>query len=135
MENMQPQPVIDLAQAAINVIAFVITLAVSAGIVGKVMIWVRGKFEEFKATQPENVRKLIEWAVMTAAEFVEKLELSGQLEDYARSKKNLALDYAKQLLLAVGLDVDLSVLDAALESILFRNPQKFPSGSNQQPTE
>jgi hypothetical protein len=122
-----PVEVNQLAQAALNVIAFVIAVAASAGIVGKIVVWVKGRFDEFKAAQPDNIRSLIDWAVMLAAEFAEKLELSDQLEQYARSKKDLALEYAHNLLLQVGFDIDMKALDAALESVLFNNPDKFPS--------
>lgn len=125
--NTVPMEVNQLVQAAINVVAFVIAIAASAGIIGKIVIWVKARFDEFKQAQPDNVRSLIDWAVMIAAEFVEKLDLSGQLEDYARSKKDLALEYAHDLLLQVGFDIDMKALDAALESILFNNPDKFPS--------
>jgi hypothetical protein len=129
-----PIEINEFVQAALNVIIFVLGLAASAGVLGKVAIWVKGQFENFKATQPENVRALIEWAVYTAASMAEKLELSGELEDYTRSKKNLALAKARELLLSVGLDVDMSALDAVLESILFQNPDQFPSGgSDEQP--
>lgn len=122
-----PVEVNQFVQVAVNVIAFVIAVAASAGVVGKIVVWVKSQFDAFKAAQPDNVRSLIDWAVMIAAEFVEKLDLSDQLEQYARSKKDLALEYAHNLLLQVGFDIDMKALDAALESVLFNHPDKFPS--------
>lgn len=119
--------VTSIVQALINIIAIAVGALATAGVAARIVVWVKARFEEFKATQPENIQTLIEWAVKTAAEFAEKVDLSGQLEDYARSKKAIALKAAHDLLLSVGFDVDLSVLDAALESFLFRNPEQFPS--------
>jgi hypothetical protein len=64
---------------------------------------------------------------MLGANFAEKLDLAGMLEQYGRDKKTLALNAAREWLLAQGYDIDLSLLDAALESILFQNPEQFPS--------
>ncbi len=122
-----PVEVNALVQAAVNVIAFVIGLAASAGLLAKVIVWVKQKFADFEASQPENIKNLIEWAVLIAAQFAEKLDLSGQLNDYAHSKKELALEYAHKLLLSLGFDISMDALDAALEALLFAHPEMFPS--------
>lgn len=123
-----PVEVNALLQAAINLIGFALAVLAASGIVGKVVVWAKGKLLELEASQPENIQKWIEWAVTMAADFAEKLDLSGQLEQYARSKKELAVEYAHTLLVQLGFDVSLETIDAALEALLFNNPDKYPSG-------
>lgn len=114
-------------QAFITILAVALPLLGLGALFARIVVWAKGEFERIKNEQPDVIRNLIDMAVMLGAEFAEKIDLSGMLEQYGRDKKELALNAAKEWLLQQGYDVDLSLLDAALESILFQNPEKFPS--------
>lgn len=122
------QPVVQqIIQLFVTLIAIVLPMIGIGAAFAKLVVWAKGEFERIKNEQPETIRNLIEAAVMLGASFAEKLDLAGMLEQYGRDKKTLALEAAQRWLEQLGYDVDLSVLDAALEAILFQNPEQFPS--------
>ena len=116
-------------QSFITIVAIALPLLGLGAIFAKVVVWGKGEFERIRREQPEWVQGLIDAAVLLGAEFAEKIDVAGMLEQYGRDKKTLALNAAREWLAAQGYDIDLSLLDAALESILFRNPEKFPSSA------
>lgn len=113
-----------IIQALVNLIATLVPLVLPV-IIGLVTKWVKDRFEELKMSQPENVQQAIEWAVRIGAEFAEKI--GPVLEAEGKDKLEIALERAERALADLGYDIDPSVLEAALESVLFRNPDKFPS--------
>lgn len=118
-------PVEQLLQAAVNLLAALLPY-VLLPIIAVTGVWVKARWEEFKLNQPEYIQRLIDDAARFGADFAEKIELSGIVEDYAKSKKQAALDAARSLLREKGYEnVDLSVLDAAIEVVLFRNPDRY----------
>lgn len=118
-------PVEQFLQSAVNVLAALLPFVILP-IIAVTGIWFKTRWEEFKLNQPDNIQRLIEDAAKFGADFAEKIDLSGIIEDYAHTKKDAALEAARSLLKEKGYEhVDLSVLDAAIEVILFRNPDKF----------
>lgn len=118
-------PAEQLLQAAVGLLAALLPYVILP-IVAVTGVWFKTRWEEFRLNQPEYIQKLIDDAARFGADFAEKIELSGIVEDYARTKKQAALEAARQLLKEKGYEnVDLSVLDAAIEVILFRNPDRY----------
>lgn len=124
------QPILQEAiQLFINLIAVLVPMLGLGYAFARLVVWGKAEFERIKREQPEWIQNLIDTAVLLGAEFAEKIDLAGMLEQYGRDKKRLALEAAEKWLAEQGYEVDFDVLDAALESILFRNPEKFPSSA------
>jgi hypothetical protein len=107
-----------LLQAAINVTAHFggLLIVALAGVMGR---WLIQRWFEFRASLPENVAWAIETAAELAVNAVEQLWNSNQIEIYER--KNTALEIARRFLEEQGYpDIDLQVVDDAIESILGR---------------
>lgn len=122
------QPLVEqIIQLFVQVIAVVLPLLGLGVAFARLVVWGKGEFERIKNEQPDVIRNLIDMAVMLGASFAEKVDLAGMLEEYGRDKKALALEAAERWLSEQGYNIDLSLLDAALENILFNNPEKFPS--------
>lgn len=117
----------EVMQAVIDLLGklFIVALPV---ITGRIAIWVKGRFSEIVAAQPENVRKAIESAIEFGADFAEQMDFHDRLTEYASDKKDLALQKARDFLALQGYQgIDTSILDAALEAWLRRNPNRYPS--------
>lgn len=126
MDNVVPAPVNDVVQALVNLLAYLVVL-IAPVIIARVSVWAKAEFERIKRMQPEWVQNLIETAALYGADIAEKIDLSGQLERYGRDKKRIALEAAQRWLREQGYEVDVTVLDEAIENVLFNNPERFQS--------
>lgn len=119
-----PSPVSEFVQSAITMIAYLLPIILPV-IIGAVIVWVKARWESILASQPENVRLMIEAAAKFGADFAEKVGPSLELE--GKEKLEAALNAAEGWLKAQGYDVELDVLVAAIEGVLFNNPDDYPS--------
>ena len=123
-----PTQVNDLVQAAINVLPLAITLLATLGVGARIAVWFLERWNEFKVTQPEYIQALLEAAATFGADFAEKV--GPQLEVYGKEKLKLAEEAGERWLASQGYVVELALLREAIEGVLFRNPDKYPSEGN-----
>jgi len=86
----------------------------------------------FQRGLPENYRSALYEAAELGADFAEVLDLQGRLGEYGHTKFHVAMDTAEAFLQAQGYrSVSLDLLEAAIESILFSNPETYHSSERE----
>ncbi len=123
-----PVEVNDFVQAAVNVVTFLLPYILMA-VLAPLGLWVVSQWNNIKASQPEQVRNLLEMAAKFGADFAEKVGPS--LKATGKEKLHLAIEAAEKWAKLQGYNVELDLLEAAIEGILFRNPEDYPSGNAQ----
>lgn len=115
---MAPEVVQMLMQAAVDVLAEFMPIIVIA-----LVSWLGRKAITFwagvRAGMPDAVREAIDNAAEVGFTFAEQIELAGRMQEFALGKFDLAMDVAQRRLKEQGYEVDLEVLEAAIENIVF----------------
>lgn len=118
-----------LIQAFVDFLSAIIPILVAI-----VLTWITkqaaGLFERLRERNPDLAYQL-EQAAKFGVDFAEQLDLKGRVEDYAHTKKDAAMDAAKEWMTAQGYgNTDLTkfsdALDKAIEVILFRDADEYP---------
>lgn len=105
-----------ILQQFVNLLAALIA-AVVPFIIGRVAIWVRGRWEEFLRSRPENVREAYESAARFGIRLAETVGAELKLE--AKEKLRFAADKARTWLGEQGYgDVSIDVLEGVIEALL-----------------
>ena len=93
-----------------------ILVAVAPLVVGLVAMWIKAKIDEVKAgieqQLNDNQRWLLETAANVAVEAAEQMKLGELIED----KKDYAMAVAQQYLASHNVNLDLEVIEAAVEA-------------------
>lgn len=123
MEQELVQAFVDFLSAIVPILATIVLAWITKQVS---IIWAN-----FKAQNPERAYQ-VEQAAKFGADFAEQLGVKGRVEDYAHSKKGAAMDAAKEWLRLNGyskVDIDKlsSALDKAIEVVLFRDKEDYPS--------
>ncbi len=105
-----------ILQGVINLIAALIAVLVPV-VIGRVTIWVRGRWEEFLMSRPEDVRLAYESAARFGIRIAEIIGAELQLE--GKEKLRLAADKARQWLSEQGYEeVSIDLLESVIESLI-----------------
>jgi hypothetical protein len=103
-------------QNLINLLAALVAVLVPV-VVGYVTVWVRGRWEEFLMSRPEDVRLAYESAARFGIRIAEIVGAELKLE--AKEKLRLATDKARQWLAEQGYEeVSIDLLESVIESLL-----------------
>jgi len=119
LENFM-QSLLDFLAETLVIVVPVLVTAVSAAVV---RIWagvMRGL--------PDTYRNALYEAAELGADFAEVLGLRGRLAEYGHDKFHVAMTVAEDYMRQQGYrNVDLVILGAAIESVLFSNPESYHS--------
>jgi len=108
-----------LLQSAINLLAVLLPYIVPL-IVAGASVWYKRHKANIERYLPENFRTSLGSAVGLAIYFAEQIGADQLLREYGKTKKEAAMDAAYNYLREAGYkNIDLSVLDAAIEAMLF----------------
>lgn len=88
------------------------------------------------ALLPSDVQKILNDAAKYASEFIEQMDIHGELKAKGEEKLNLAVDYAVQYIEGVfksngfEINIDENEIKKAIQKYVWENPQLFPSDNS-----
>lgn len=141
-----------MTETLLQIIAFVVTVAVTFGVIAGVVflrskareIDIRTEIERIYLEQPEDIKQMIDEAVRVGADFAESIDLDGQLQQFLDDAKDKgevklyeAIDaaaiYLETQLALRGYEIDIpeEFLKVAIQTHVFNNRDRYPSGDVQ----